>query len=121
MESCTDMDEIKNLINDLTNRIKRCEDDINEAYALAKDASDRGKDLEDKVEDLGERMDTIERRMDKLDGKMDTLLDSTSQIKSMLAVNGKDSKSASRNAKGWGFLSVIVTIVTNAVKLLFIL
>lgn len=115
------MDELKQLIAEISEKIRRCESDVGEAYALAKETHDRQDNLESKVEDLTERMDTIEFRMDKLDGKMDTLLDSTSQIKSMLAVNGKDSKSASRNAKGWGFLSVIVTIATNALKLLFII
>lgn len=115
------MDELKQLIAEITNRVKRCEDSVAEAYALAKDTHDREKELESKVETITERMDDIEYRMNKLDGKMDTLLDSTSQIKSMLNENGRDSKSASRNAKGWGVLSVIVTIITNAAKLLFIL
>lgn len=113
------MDELKEMITSLTNRIRRCEENCNEAYSLAKDTRDREKELETKVEDISERMDDIEHRMAKLDGKMDTLLDSTAQIKTMLAVNGKDTKSASRNAKGWGFLSVIVTIISNAAKLLF--
>lgn len=71
--------------------------------------------------DLIEKVATLENRVDKLDGKMDTLLDSTSQIKAMLTENGKDSKSARRNAKGWGFISVLVTIGTNALKLFSIL
>lgn len=70
--------------------------------------------------DLIEKVATLETRVDKLDGKMDTLLDSTSQIKAMLTENGRDSKSARRNAKGWGFLSVIVTVASNVAKFLLI-
>lgn len=71
--------------------------------------------------DLIEKVSTLETRVDRMEGKMDTLLDSTSQIKMMLTENGKDSKSARRNAKGWGFISVLVTLVTNALKFISIL
>ena len=71
--------------------------------------------------DLIEKVSTLETRVDRMEGKMDTLLDSTSQIKAMLAENGRDSKSARRNAKGWGFISVLVTLGTNFMKLISIL
>lgn len=67
--------------------------------------------------DLIEKVSALETRVDRMEGKMDTLLDSTSQIKQMLTANGKDTRSAKNNAKGWGFISVVVTVLSNAIKL----
>lgn len=106
--------ELEKWMEGMEARIGRCEEVSNESMAVA-DATRR------ECKELKEKVNELEYRVDRLDGKMDTLLDSTSQIKAMLTENGKDSKSARRNAKGWGFISVIVTIATNVAKLFFVL
>lgn len=106
--------ELERWIENMEARIRRCEDVSGEAMAVADETRNQCRELKDRVCEL-------ESRVDRLDGKMDTLLDSTSQIKCMLTENGRDSKSARRNAKGWGFISVIVTIASNVLKFLYVL
>lgn len=105
--------ELERWMENMEARIRRCEDVSGESMAIADETRKECRELKERVCDL-------ESRVDRLDGKMDTLLDSTSQIKAMLTENGRDSKSARRNAKGWGFISVLVTIVSNVLKFLFI-
>lgn len=69
--------------------------------------------VEERIARLEARMDKVEERVDTLDSKMDTLLDSTSQIKAILAENTIVTKSARRNTRGWGFFSVILSLAAK--------
>lgn len=78
-----------------------------EQSRVAKEAADKALDGVTKLE--GE-VRILEQRVEKYEGKVDAILGTTSEIKSLLTTNGRDTKSAKRNAKGWGFLSVFVSI-----------
>ena len=75
------------------------------------------KGLESREDNLESRITILEKRVDALDGKMDTLLDSTSQIKMLLVDNTSVTKSAKRNAKGWGVLSVAVSFFMRLIEI----
>lgn len=69
--------------------------------------------MEERITRLEARMDKVEERVDTLDSKMDTLLDSTSQIKAILAENTNVTKSARRNTRGWGFFSILLSLIAK--------
>ncbi len=69
--------------------------------------------IEERITRLEARMDKVEERVDTLDSKMDTLLDSTAQIKAILSENTAVTKSARRNSRGWGFFSVILSLLAK--------
>lgn len=69
--------------------------------------------IEERITRLEARMDKVEERVDTLDSKMDTLLDSTAQIKAALTENTSVTKSARRNSRGWGFLSLLVSLLAK--------
>ena len=75
------------------------------------------KGFESREYSLESRITILEKRVDALDGKMDTLLDSTSQIKMLLVDNTSVTKSAKRNAKGWGVLSVAVSFFMRLIEI----
>lgn len=66
--------------------------------------------LEEKTDTLEQRMNGVEQRLTAYEAKVETILDTTGQIKDLLTTNGRDTKSAKRNAKGWGFASVFVSV-----------
>lgn len=70
---------------------------------------------QDKIES---RVESLETRVTTLDSKMDTLLDGVSQIKSVLNDNTSVSKSARRNTRGWGFLSVLVSLLSGIARII---
>ena len=99
-------------------------EEIEEIKRLALDALEKAEDtmiklkeLESREDNLGSRITVLEKRVDALDGKMDTLLDSTSQIKMLLVDNTSVTKSAKRNAKGWGVLSVAVSFFMRLIEI----
>lgn len=100
------MDELEEIRSIAASALKKADD------ALAKINA-----VESRENALEARMDSLEKRMDILDGKMDTLLDSTSQIKMMLMDNTAVTKSAKRNAKGWGFMSVAISFFFRLVEI----
>lgn len=69
--------------------------------------------LEARSDEMDKRVSSIETRLTAYEQKMNNILDSTSQIKDLLLDNGKDTKSAKRNAKGWGFLSVFISLAVK--------
>ena len=69
--------------------------------------------LESRVTAVEDHLTTLDGRVDTLDSKMDTLLDSTSQIKAILSENTKVTKSARRNTRGWGFFSVVLSLLAK--------
>ena len=75
------------------------------------------KGFESREGSLESRITILEKRVDALDGKMDTLLDSTSQIKMLLVDNTSVTKSAKRNAKTWGVLSVAVSFFMRLIEI----
>lgn len=52
--------------------------------------------------------------------KVDTLTDSVNNLKDLLKDNTSDIKSAKRNAKGWGALGVIVSIIFKVCEILIL-
>lgn len=76
--------------------------------------------LESKFSDVDSRLSLVEKRVDTLDSKMDTLLDSTSQIKAILSDNTKVTQSARRNTRGWGFFSLIFSVLAKIAEILVI-
>ena len=68
---------------------------------------------ESQLAEVEARLTTVEERVNTLDSKMDTLLDSTSQIKAILSENTKVTKSARRNTRGWGVISVILSLLAK--------
>ncbi len=69
--------------------------------------------MEKRVTVVEDHLTALDTRVDTLDSKMDTLLDSTSQIKQILSENTKVTKSARRNTRGWGFFSVILSLLAK--------
>lgn len=87
------------------------------ALEKAEETMSKIKGLESREDNLENRMTVIEKRVDALDGKMDTLLDSTCQIKMLLVDNTSVTKSAKRNAKTWGVLSVAVSFFMRLIEI----
>ena len=87
------------------------------ALEKAEETMGKIKGLESIEDNLESRITILEKRVDALDGKMDTLLDSTSQIKMLLVDNASVTKSAKRNAKGWGVLSVAVSFFMRLIEI----
>lgn len=52
--------------------------------------------------------------------KVDTLTDAVNSLKDLLKDNTRDTKSAKRNAKGWGALGVILSIVFKICEILIL-
>lgn len=74
--------------------------------------------LSERQDKIESRVVSLESRVTTLDSKMDTLLDGVSQIKSAINDNTTVSKSARRNTRGWGFLSVLIAVISNIARLI---
>lgn len=61
----------------------------------------------------------LEKRVDAQERQNGQVLDTTKEIKDLLTGNNKDTKSAKRNAKGWGFASVFLSVLFKVGEIVF--
>ena len=52
--------------------------------------------------------------------KVDTLAEAVNNLRDLIKDNTRDTKSAKRNAKGWGALSVILSIIFKVFEILIL-
>lgn len=61
----------------------------------------------------------LEKRVEAQERQNNQVLDTTKEIKDLLTGNNKDTRSAKRNAKGWGFASVFLSILFKVGEVIF--